>query len=128
MRQAGLNEKLWLSQRDVVVRDTHLPGIGLDGQHVPLDADFFSWMTGATGPGPGLMNLAEESINCRCFIVPYLVASPPRSEHFLTRLWRFKESIAAPIERAGVRSVQRAFARQQRDALAALREPLMLEN
>lgn len=37
---------------------------------IPLDEDFVDDATGAHGPAPAEMNLAEDSINCRCSIIP----------------------------------------------------------
>lgn len=70
--QGGTRFKEWLSARDDKVRDTHQPQPGgLDGQIVDLNADFVS-PSGARGQGPGLMDEAGESINCRCTLVPLI--------------------------------------------------------
>ena len=67
MADGGTEKKEWLSSRDSFVRDTHVEA---DGQVVGIDEDF---QVGAgSGPAPGLINLAEESINCRCAVLPVL--------------------------------------------------------
>ncbi len=64
-RQSGVvDQKEWVAELDDRTRDTHRDA---HGQQVGLDEDF--QVGDATGPGPGLMDLAEESINCRCTLV-----------------------------------------------------------
>jgi len=55
--------KVWDATLDGVTRDSHQ---ALDQQKVEVDEDFESPLTGAAGPGPGMMGSAEEDINCRC--------------------------------------------------------------
>ena len=59
----------WLSSRDSVVRDTHKPGTGMDGQVVDVGGLFVS-PSGSTGRGPGLFDDAAEVVNCRCTTIP----------------------------------------------------------
>ena len=58
-----VESKTWLAALDERTRDAHQL---MHGQTVPLDADFEDESTGATGPAPGQMGLAELDINCRC--------------------------------------------------------------
>lgn len=59
--QAGVEQKTWIATFDDRVRDTHAEA---HGQTVGLDEDFT--VGTATGPGPGQMDEAGETINCRC--------------------------------------------------------------
>jgi hypothetical protein len=56
--------KMWVSERDELVRDSHQE---LDGVKIPLDEDFVS-SSGGRGPAPGEMGTAADDINCRCTI------------------------------------------------------------
>jgi len=69
MSDGGIEMKEWLSARDSNVRDSHVQA---DGQRVKMDEDFV--LAGGRGPGPGLIDSPEESINCRCTTVPIFVA------------------------------------------------------
>lgn len=55
--------KTWVAALDERTRDTHLEA---HDQTVPLDGDFT--VGGGVGPSPGQIGLAEEDINCRCFL------------------------------------------------------------
>jgi len=55
--------KVWDATLDGKTRPSHQ---ALDQQKVGVDEDFKSPVTGAEGPGPGLMGVAAEDINCRC--------------------------------------------------------------
>ena len=60
--QSGVVEgEEWLAALDERTRETHIEA---HGQVVALGQDFT--VGGATGPGPGLIRKASESINCRC--------------------------------------------------------------
>jgi hypothetical protein len=65
LEDAGVQLKEWLSARDADVRESHEE---MDGKQVPLHADF-QFPSGASGPFPGQINSAEESINCRCSLI-----------------------------------------------------------
>lgn len=61
-RQSGQVEtKEWLASLDDRTRETH---VAAHGQVVALDANFT--VGGASGPAPGQINRASESIQCRC--------------------------------------------------------------
>lgn len=67
-RQSGVVAgKEWIAALDNRTRETH---IHAHGQIVGIDDDFN--VGGATGPGPGMMSSAAESVNCRCSIAPVL--------------------------------------------------------
>jgi phage portal protein BeeE len=66
LEDAGIATKQWLSARDTDVRPTH---VQMDGAEVPVAADF-TFPSGARGPFPGQIDSAEESINCRCTVIP----------------------------------------------------------
>lgn len=67
-RQSGVvRAKTWLAALDSRVRDTHAAA---HGQTVPLDADFR--VGAATGPAPGQMSSAAETVNCRCSMTAVL--------------------------------------------------------
>lgn len=67
MKDGGIQQKEWLSSRDGLVRPSH---VAADGQRVGIDEDFT--LEGGTGPGPGLISSAAESVNCRCTTLPVL--------------------------------------------------------
>lgn len=65
-RQSGVvTGKEWVAALDSRTRETHIEA---HGQVVGLDDNFT--VGGATGPGPGMMSSASESVNCRCSIAP----------------------------------------------------------
>ena len=67
-RQSGVvSGKEWLAALDNRTRETH---IHAHGQVVGIDEDFT--VGAATGPGPGMMSSAAETVNCRCSIAPVL--------------------------------------------------------
>ena len=59
-----VRRKIWLSALDERVRDTH---IAAHGQERGLD-EYFS-VGAASGPAPGDMSSAKESVNCRCTLI-----------------------------------------------------------
>lgn len=66
MAEAGIATKEWLSARDEDVRESHAV---MDGRAVGLNDDFIL-PSGARGPFPGQIDRAEESVNCRCTVIP----------------------------------------------------------
>lgn len=67
-RQSGVVAgKEWIAALDNRTRDTH---VHAHGQIVGIDDNFN--VGGATGPGPGMMSSAAESVNCRCSLAPVL--------------------------------------------------------
>lgn len=67
-QQSGVvTGKRWLAAIDARTRETHRAA---HGQEVAIDANFT--VGGATGPGPGSMSSAKESVNCRCSMEPVL--------------------------------------------------------
>lgn len=56
--------KRWRTMMDDRVRDTH---DYLEGMVVPFDADFYTY-DGDHAPFPGMFELPENSINCRCVV------------------------------------------------------------
>jgi len=66
MAEAGVTAKEWLSARDEDVRESHAY---MDGKAVGLNDDFIL-PSGARGPFPGQIDRAEESVNCRCTVIP----------------------------------------------------------
>ena len=63
-KAAGATVKTWNTMEDDRVRDTH---IYLSGVTVPMDAEFYSFMGGST-QFPGQWGIAEEDVNCRCWL------------------------------------------------------------
>ncbi|MES1921855.1 hypothetical protein MHBO_003390, partial [Bonamia ostreae] len=60
----GLNFlKVWVASLDERTRSSHR---ALDGKKVKPNENFTSPVTGASGPGPGMMGTAADDINCRC--------------------------------------------------------------
>jgi hypothetical protein len=60
----GSTSKRWQTMEDDRVRDTHSY---LQGMVVPFDADFYTY-DGDHAPFPGMFELPENSINCRCVV------------------------------------------------------------
>lgn len=72
-RQSGVvTGKQWVAALDSRTRETH---VAAHGQIVGID-DVFT-VGAATGPGPGQMSSARESVQCRCTIVPVLDIDMP---------------------------------------------------
>lgn len=63
-RQAGATTKTWRTVGDSRVRDTHFY---LDGVSAPIDGEFYSFRGGST-QFPGQWGIAEEDVNCRCWL------------------------------------------------------------
>ena len=59
----GVNKR-WRTMNDDRVRDSHQY---LEGMVVPFDADFYTY-DGDHAPFPGMFELPENSINCRCVV------------------------------------------------------------
>lgn len=67
-RQSGVvTGKEWIAALDNRTRESH---VHAHGQVVGIDENFS--VGGATGPGPGMMSSAAESVNCRCSMAPVL--------------------------------------------------------
>lgn len=67
-RQSGVVAgKRWLAALDSRTRETH---VAAHGQRRRLDEDF--QVGDASGPGPGLLGVASEVVNCRCTMVPII--------------------------------------------------------
>ena len=60
----GSTLKRWQTMEDERVRDSHSY---LQGMVVPFDADFYTY-DGDHAPFPGMFELPENSINCRCVV------------------------------------------------------------
>ena len=63
-KKAGATSKTWNTMADPRVRDTHSY---LDGVTVPIDAEFYTF-NGDSAMFPGQFGIAEEDINCRCWV------------------------------------------------------------
>jgi hypothetical protein len=61
-KHAGAKTKTWVTMADERVRDTHSY---LEGETVGIDEDFYTY-DGDHASAPGLFELAENNINCRC--------------------------------------------------------------
>lgn len=61
-RYAGARNKTWVTMLDDRVRDTH---DYLEGETVGIDDDFYTY-DGDHASAPGLFELAENNVNCRC--------------------------------------------------------------
>lgn len=120
MRQAGIEDKMWLVSPDNRVRNTH---VAIDGVIVPV-GDNFKLFDGDEGPAPGQFTRAENSINCRCAII---AVTPESREAFASVEKRamankiFDER-RLPFERIMRRIFKAAFRDQERAILALLEE------
>ena len=61
-KYAGAKSKTWVTMLDDRVRDTH---DYLEGETVGIDDDFYTY-DGDHASAPGLFELAENNVNCRC--------------------------------------------------------------
>lgn len=64
-KKAGAKNKTWVTMADERVRDTHQY---LEGMTVGINEDFYTY-DGDHAPAPGLFELPENSINCRCELI-----------------------------------------------------------
>ena len=65
--EAGKGEnvtKTWETMEDKKVRDSHWI---LQGETIPFDEEFVTY-GGDSAPAPGMFELAENNVNCRCWI------------------------------------------------------------
>ena len=62
--KAGATTKTWNTMMDDRVRDTHQY---LQGVSAPMDGSFYSFRGGST-LYPGQWGIAEEDVNCRCWL------------------------------------------------------------
>lgn len=63
-KEAGARTKVWHCMMLPTSRDTH---IYLDGVEAPIDGEFYSFMGGST-QFPGQWGIAEEDVNCLCWL------------------------------------------------------------
>ena len=61
-KYAGASSKTWITMLDDRVRDTH---DYLEGETVGINDDFYTY-DGDHASAPGLFELAENNVNCRC--------------------------------------------------------------
>lgn len=61
-KKAGATSKTWVTMLDDRVRETH---DYLEGMTVNIDEDFYTY-DGDHASAPGLFELAENNVNCRC--------------------------------------------------------------
>lgn len=123
MVQSGVKNKGWLSSRDSVTRDSHKPGIGLDGVVIPVRSNFKSPVTGAEGPHPGELGLAEDDVNCRCTLIPDF--DDERSFKGITEkakeaIWKAFDSQRMPFEKKTRTELNKGFEEQRKDVLAEM--------
>lgn len=63
-KRGGATQKTWRTMRDERVRDLH---DYLDGMTIPIDAEFYTY-NGDHAYFPSQFGVAEEDINCRCWV------------------------------------------------------------
>ena len=64
-RKAGATRKTWVTMLDDRVRETH---DYLEGMTVAIGEDFYTY-DGDHASAPGLFDLAENNVNCRCELI-----------------------------------------------------------
>jgi hypothetical protein len=64
-KRAGAKSKTWVTMADERVRDTHSY---LENMTVDIDEDFYTY-DGDHASAPGLFELAENNVNCRCELI-----------------------------------------------------------
>ncbi|KKM71152.1 hypothetical protein LCGC14_1433550, partial [marine sediment metagenome] len=121
--QAGIPLKDWVSERDGVVRDTH---VSLDLQDpIPASQDFVS-TSGASGPHPGALGTSAEDANCRCVVMPAGYVDGEARTLFDTEekredAWKTFETMREPFEQLAIDGLDAAFKRQESAVVAALK-------
>lgn len=63
-KKLGATYKTWNTMQDPKVRDSHE---FLEGSTIPIDAEFYSY-NGHHTYYPGQWGIAEEDVNCRCWV------------------------------------------------------------
>ena len=63
-KRGGATQKTWRTMSDEKVRDLHQY---LDGMTIPIDAEFYTY-NGDHAYYPSQFGVAEEDINCRCWV------------------------------------------------------------
>ncbi|MBO7205141.1 MAG: hypothetical protein J6V08_01840 [Candidatus Methanomethylophilaceae archaeon] len=63
-KKAGATQKIWHTMQDDRVRDSHYY---LEGVAAPIDGEFYSFLGNST-QYPGQWGVAEEDVNCRCWL------------------------------------------------------------
>lgn len=63
-KKAGAKKKVWHCMMLPTSRDTH---VYLDGVSAPIDGEFYSFKGGST-QFPGQWGIAEEDVNCLCWL------------------------------------------------------------
>ncbi len=64
-KKAGAKTKTWATMLDDKVRETH---DYLEGMTVDINEDFYTY-DGDHAPAPGLFDLAQNNVNCRCELI-----------------------------------------------------------
>ncbi len=121
--QAGIPLKDWVSERDDLVRDTH---VELDQQDPIPASDNFVSSSGASGPHPGLLGTAAEDVGCRCVVMPAGFVDGKATtlldtEEKRTEAWKNFETLREPYEQLAIESLGAAFKRQESAVVAALK-------
>ena len=63
-KAGGATTKTWNTMLDDRVRDSH---VWLEGVSAPIDGEFYNWK-GESTMYPGEWGIAEEDVNCRCYL------------------------------------------------------------
>lgn len=115
MQQAGVEEKMWLTTQDVVVRDSH---VNLSGQIKDVSDEFIG-LSGAGALYPGDFGIPGEDINCRCHIISVTPTSRGAldTEEKRAGFWKVFEARRAQFERKLRREYRRSFMRQEQAVL-----------
>ncbi|MEL6575034.1 MAG: phage portal protein [Pseudomonadota bacterium] len=111
--EAGVTEREWLATADGNVREGHEE---LDGTVIAIDEEFD--IDGDRSRVPGGFSLPENSINCRCTVIPRVPEDQSRDWRVAT--WKTLDSQRAPFERRLEAAVQDVFASLARDAAAIM--------
>jgi SPP1 gp7 family putative phage head morphogenesis protein len=69
-KQTGVEKKAWLATHDDRVRESHIVAEEQYQDGIPVNQDFR--VGEAVGSAPAMLDLPEESINCRCALVPVI--------------------------------------------------------
>lgn len=117
MKDASVIAEIWITSRDLRVRDSHKD---LEGDCALIDEPFDNGLLHPLDPtGP-----PEEVINCRCVAAP----APRGCEESRlatyaqrTRWWRAIIAEQLPLERALIRALRVEWLQQERELVAALK-------
>lgn len=111
--EAGVQEVEWLATFDDRVRDAHM---ALDGTVIRIGERFR--IGDDTARHPGGFSRPENSINCRCTVMPRVAEAQTRE--WRARMWKALDDQRRPYERRLQAAVEGVFIELERQAVARM--------